>query len=234
MATEAISNSEAHCCSAELTCKHCGAPSESGDFCCAGCAAANAAMETMQGADHINTSFASLATKAEDGTHGLELAVEGIHCAACIRLIENALTAHKDVVQARVNMTTERVRFSWTGSVERGDALAADVVSLGYKLRAPHENNDASSKSDNEKSLLKSIAVAGFAAGNCPSDCGPVLLKQWGLPRESCCTGCRRSLRCRQSSMRDGLFSDQPLLFCVRVKQIWMFPYQSLLFWRLS
>lgn len=163
MEAKAVSVSEAGCCSTELTCKHCGKPCDSGDYCCAGCAAASEVMISVQ---DVSTSFRSLVRKDTDENNSLELSVDGIHCAACIRLIENALMAHADVVHARVNMTTERLNFSWHGDVARGDMLAAEVTSLGYKLHAPNESGADQRTSENEKLLLKAIAVSGFAAGN--------------------------------------------------------------------
>ena len=102
----------------------------------------------------------------QDGYH-LELGVEGIHCASCIRLIENAMAAHSDVTNARVNMSTERLSLSWRGTRCRGDALTSEVTALGYKLYdLSNDTLEASSAGALEKELIKAIAVAGFAAGN--------------------------------------------------------------------
>ncbi|MFC3052760.1 heavy metal translocating P-type ATPase [Kordiimonas pumila] len=142
-------------------CKQCGKDCKTGDFCCSGCEAACAARESIS----AEGQYSALAQDLGNGTYQLELAVEGIHCASCIRLIENALAAQPDVTAARVNMTTERLAFSWTGEKSRGDALAAEVSKLGYKLfsfDAEKENSGA----DTEKTLIKAIAASGFAAGN--------------------------------------------------------------------
>lgn len=162
MEAKAISKSAAHYCEPISLCKHCGEPAGSGDFCCAGCEAAH---QAAQAADAL-TAFSFLAHQQEDGDHRLELAVEGIHCAACIRLIENAVAAYEDVTHVRVNMTTERLSFSWHGGPERGDVIASAVVKLGYKLRAPGDDAATLAANNQEKALLKAIAVAGFAAGN--------------------------------------------------------------------
>ena len=162
MEATAISKSPADCCEPVTACKHCGEVSTEGDFCCTGCEAAFQAAQVAETA----TSYASLVHELEDGSFRLELAVEGIHCAACIRLIENAVAAYEEVGHVRVNMTTERLTFSWHGTVEKGDRIAADVVKLGYKLRAPGEDEATLAAGRAEKGLLKAIAVSGFAAGN--------------------------------------------------------------------
>ncbi len=127
-----------------------------------GCEAAYSASHSAS----VFTAFSSIAHKQDNGDYRLELSVEGIHCAACIRLIENAVAAQEGITHVRVNMTTERLSYSWQGPVELGDVIAASVVKLGYKLHAPGDDEADSSSSNQEKALLKAIAVAGFAAGN--------------------------------------------------------------------
>ncbi|MEX0298044.1 MAG: copper-translocating P-type ATPase [Kordiimonas sp.] len=162
MEAEAVSNGRADCCTAAIACKHCGEPTTSGDFCCVGCEAAHSASHSAT----TFTAFSSIAHKQDNGDFRLELSVEGIHCAACIRLIENAVAAQEGITHVRVNMTTERLSYSWQGPVELGDIIAASVVKLGYKLHAPGNDEADNSSSAQEKALLKAIAVAGFAAGN--------------------------------------------------------------------
>lgn len=161
MEAEAVSNGGADCCSAAIACKHCGEPTSGGDFCCVGCEAAHSAAHAAE----TLTAFSSLAHQQDNGDYRLELSVEGIHCAACIRLIENAVSADGEVTHVRVNMTTERLSYSWHGEALHGDVIAAQVVKLGYKLRAPGEE-EAGGAGSQETALLKAIAVAGFAAGN--------------------------------------------------------------------
>ncbi|MCJ9427748.1 heavy metal translocating P-type ATPase [Kordiimonas marina] len=173
MAATQVSASRTHGCETALTeagtCIQCGEPTlDGGDFCCGGCEAAYSALhEGRKDAETTGdaaSGIATLATVQEDGSYRLEVGVEGIHCASCIRLIENALAGEDGVTAARVNMTTERLSLSWQGDRGRGNALAAIVTKLGYKLHPLATSVDAGEK--NERELLKSIAIAGFAAGN--------------------------------------------------------------------
>lgn len=142
-------------------CLHCGAGVAAGqDFCCSGCEAAYAARDTLAGVG----GYSGVAHTLEDGSHSLTLGVEGIHCASCIRLIENALSAGQGVMDARVNMSTERMTVRWQGPIERADALATSVTKLGYKLHAL--TDEAAPQTDQEKRLLRAIAVSGFGAAN--------------------------------------------------------------------
>lgn len=142
-------------------CLHCGSPVPIGtDFCCSGCEAAFSAKEAISN----QYGFAALAHELNEGEYALTLGVEGIHCASCIRLIENALAAGEGVSEARVNMSTERMTVRWQGPRERADALAKSVTKLGYKLHAL--TDEVAPQSDQEKRLLRAIAVSGFASAN--------------------------------------------------------------------
>lgn len=46
----------------------------------------------------------------------INLLVEGIHCAACVWLIEGALTSMPGLQEARVNLTGRRLRVKWDNS----------------------------------------------------------------------------------------------------------------------
>ena len=163
MEAATIPDVKANCRPQPVRCKHCGAVTkESTDFCCGGCEAAFVKSQAKNSLTH----FSATATNEKANTYTLELGVEGVHCASCIRLIENALTAHPDITAARVNMSTERLTFSWTGARDRGDELAAEIEALGYKLYDITTKDRTSSATDVEKELIKAIAVAGFAAGN--------------------------------------------------------------------
>ena len=102
----------------------------------------------------------------EEGSFSLIVSVKGVYCASCIQLIEKSLLAEKDVTYARVNMSTERLVLTWKGKKERGDALATIVFKLGYQLKPFDASNNSNKISEQEKTLLRCIAVAGFAMGN--------------------------------------------------------------------
>jgi len=145
---------------------HSGADPLNQKPCCKKQDDASEGAEPAEAADGDVRMFSALATKVDDRSFELELGIEGLHCASCIKLIENTLGANKDVDAVRVNMSTERLRFSWAGTRTEGDALAQQVIKLGYKLYDFGAAGDASSTSETEKMLLKAIAVAGFASAN--------------------------------------------------------------------
>jgi P-type Cu2+ transporter len=167
-------------------CAHCGAPVGSGNerFCCIGCAGAYRLVQelglgryyvtrTLEAetrapqppqADAIDLSQGAVA--AADGTASLSLLVDGLHCAACVWLIESALKRQPAVTEARVTFTTRRLQLRWRGGVDGAAPLAALVQRLGYRLVPDDPDRAAALAGDEERRLLRALAIAGFAAGN--------------------------------------------------------------------
>lgn len=101
-----------------------------------------------------------------DGHAALHLVVENAHCANCIRAIEGTLRKHSGVVDARLNLTTRRLTVRWREGAARAADLVAAVDRLGYRT-APFDPERLASGADAEdRILLRSLAVAGFAAAN--------------------------------------------------------------------
>ncbi|WP_123695396.1 copper-translocating P-type ATPase [Allostella humosa] len=153
-------------------------------FCCTGCAAARATVEAL-GLDRFYERFVSdaglralrpdpaaqpeaapFARDRGDGTATAHLMVDGLHCAACIWLIEAVLARDPRVVHARVNMTTRRLVVQWRGAPDLADAVLAPVARLGFALAPFDPARLADAGALEERRLLRALAVAGFAAGN--------------------------------------------------------------------
>lgn len=100
------------------------------------------------------------------GTMGLDLAIEGITCAACINRIEGAVKQLPGVKDVRLNYTNRRLHVAW----EEGTLAPAQILpaleSQGYHghpfvpMRAEQEEAAEARK------LTRCLAVAGFAAMN--------------------------------------------------------------------
>ncbi|HEX9277102.1 MAG TPA: heavy metal translocating P-type ATPase [Casimicrobiaceae bacterium] len=61
------------------------------------------------------------------------LLLEGIHCAACVWLIETYLRRHPGVVAVSVNFATRRARVQWNSRQTQLSALLRAVVAIGYR-----------------------------------------------------------------------------------------------------
>jgi Cu+-exporting ATPase len=72
-----------------------------------------------------------------------DLAIEGMSCAACVRHVEQALTGVDGVIQAEVNLVTNRARVRFDPARASRDALVAAVVDAGYEVPAPASSEPA-------------------------------------------------------------------------------------------
>ncbi len=106
------------------------------------------------------------AKPAGDGTLGMELAVDGIACGACIGRIEHAVKSLPGVTEARLNFTNRRLHVAWAdGAIKPAQILQA-LEDSGYHghpfvpLRAEQE------EAAEARRLTRCLAVAGFAATN--------------------------------------------------------------------
>jgi P-type Cu2+ transporter len=130
--------------------------------CCAVAPCAHHDPSALEQDDHA---LFNLSRKLGDGTRQLEFAVPDAHCAHCIRTIEAALSALPQVRDARVNLSKRRVRVSFDPEGGRPSDLARTIRSSGYHTYAI--DADADGTGDPVlRELLRSLAVAGFAAGN--------------------------------------------------------------------
>jgi Cu2+-exporting ATPase len=110
--------------------------------------------------------FSAHVTTDDKGEASLHLMIEGLHCGACIWLIESLINRQKGVTWARVNMTTRRLVIRWRPEEAEPAAILAPVLAVGYRL-VPYDPQRLGDETQRqEKELLRAMAVAGFAAGN--------------------------------------------------------------------
>jgi len=101
--------------------------------------------------------------KDDNGYFCLNLMVKNMRCAACISSIENAMLKLQGVTHARVNMSTQRVVVQWHGGTLDGRQIIRKLWQLGYPS-APYDPLKLQNhKNDEERFLLATMAVAGFA-----------------------------------------------------------------------
>ncbi|HYD67503.1 heavy metal translocating P-type ATPase [Azospirillum sp.] len=164
--------------------------SEAGTFCCTGCAAAYDLVRGLgleryydrrsvdpsarplrpDGEDAPSIDYATHAkrdaTAEADGTATLHLMIDGLQCAACVWLIETALARQAGVAHARLNMTTRRLTVTWREAETDANTVVGVVSRLGYRAVPFDPDRLGSAQNKAEKELLRSMAVAGFAASN--------------------------------------------------------------------
>lgn len=99
----------------------------------------------------------------------VELAVEGMTCASCVGRVERALTRLPGVLEASVNLATERATVRFIPAMVAADELAAAVSEAGYAARPLGEQGaDGSEDADKRRATLHAmrrdvIVAAGLA-----------------------------------------------------------------------
>jgi Cu2+-exporting ATPase len=105
-------------------------------------------------------------TRGAGDTAHMELAVQGVGCAACIRKIEGGLQKLDGIVSARLNFTDRRLSVDWRErELSAGDVIRA-LERIGYQAYPFQPSRAESEEVQHARWLLKCLAVAGFATMN--------------------------------------------------------------------
>ncbi|MBP8023827.1 MAG: heavy metal translocating P-type ATPase, partial [Chromatiaceae bacterium] len=99
-------------------------------------------------------------------TREINLLVEGIHCAACVWLIENSLKAMPGVAEARVNLTGRRLRLKWDNSRLKLSQALKRLGEIGYAAVPFDPEVAEGSLQRANRRLLYCLAVAAFGMMN--------------------------------------------------------------------
>lgn len=171
----------------EKQCLHCSSlipHNVSGDFCCIGCETAHKYINNLSLGKYYdycrniyntkpqkvtefedNLVYEEYVENTEDNLE-VSLLIEGIVCGSCIWLIENTLEKLFPKVSARVNLSTSRLKIIWQGKKSEVNKYIEAIKNIGF---TPYPFDSKLQKSQTElqqKSLLKSIAIAGIASTN--------------------------------------------------------------------
>jgi P-type Cu2+ transporter len=101
-----------------------------------------------------------------DGTQSAELYLEGVHCSACVWLVEKLPVIAPGVLEARLDIRRSLVRVRWDDSQVALSQIARTLDSLGYP---PHPAKDARARQQRRREdhrFLIRIGVAAACAGN--------------------------------------------------------------------
>jgi Cu2+-exporting ATPase len=109
----------------------------------------------------------SLYAKPESaGTLGMDVAVEGIACGACIARIEGAVKSLPGVTDARVNYTNRRLHVAWRESEFEPSQILRTLQDNGYRGHPFVAQRAEQEEAAEARRLTRCLAVAGFAAMN--------------------------------------------------------------------
>lgn len=92
----------------------------------------------------------------------LTLSLDGVHCAACVWLIERALKEMPGVTSVSLNLTTLRLKV--TGTDFSAGNIARRLHDLGYRPRLPVRESQLNDDRRASRQLLARLLVAGLGS----------------------------------------------------------------------
>lgn len=111
--------------------------------------------------------FAGLHTSDRgDGTLGVELFVENVHCGACVWLLERLPHMEPGVQSAQVQMKSGSLRIVFDPAAVKLSHLARRLASFGYPPHPARGRSADQLRRRETRRALQNIAVAGAIAGN--------------------------------------------------------------------
>ncbi len=178
-------------CLLPKNCTHCGLiipENRNSEFCCAGCECVFKAISSL-GLDNFydikrdlnieqlitpkeySESFFYLddalfqeryIVKQDDGISSIRFHIDGLHCAACVWLLEHLANKIEGVQSIRVNFPRSELLLQFHADKTQLSKIAKTISSLGYYPRPAN----AESKKAERKSMLIRLGIAAVSAGN--------------------------------------------------------------------
>ena len=96
----------------------------------------------------------------EGSTMSAEILVEGIHCAACIWLIENWLMQLPGVDTAYVNLSQSRLSIQWSADQLKVSDIFRQLMKIGYGARPFSQSTKQVELNKQRHTLLKQLGIA--------------------------------------------------------------------------
>lgn len=114
-----------------------------------------------------NPLFESLyVTAGADQLKHVELYLDGVHCAACVWLVERLPAALPGVIAARLDAGRALVQVTWDPAQVALSRIAQTLDSLGYSPYPARQFDGSSGRRMSDRRMLIRLGVAGACAGN--------------------------------------------------------------------
>lgn len=101
----------------------------------------------------------------DDGMCVVDLMLEGVHCAACVWLIEKLPRVVPGVIEARLSLRQATVRITWDPAQLELSTIGKSLSTLGYPPHPARGNKDAVQLAE-QRTMMVRMGVAGALAGN--------------------------------------------------------------------
>ena len=96
----------------------------------------------------------------------VEALLEGVHCAACIWLLERLPEIHRGVISARLDYGRSTLKLAFDPKATKLSAVASVLAMLGYRPRMLSAENREAEASRSRRLAALRMGVAGFSSLN--------------------------------------------------------------------
>ncbi|MHC4975309.1 MAG: heavy metal translocating P-type ATPase [Planctomycetota bacterium] len=125
------------------------------------------ASSDAQYAEYDSSSFEEMYhTVLSNGLRQAELAIAGLHCPACVWLLESLPRMVEGVIESRVHFSRATLTVRWNPELVRLSQIARVVDDLGYPSRASREQSSEDRRTRENRAMLIRLGAAGAIAGN--------------------------------------------------------------------
>jgi P-type Cu2+ transporter len=99
-------------------------------------------------------------------TRDIHLIVEGIHCSACVWLIERSLNKLAGIIDVKVNLANKRLLVRWDNQQNKISDIIEHLASIGYSATPFNPQSAEGVIKKQNRALLLRMAFAAFAMMN--------------------------------------------------------------------
>jgi Cu2+-exporting ATPase len=110
--------------------------------------------------------LARACTELRDGLRATDLYLEGVHCAACVWLVEKIPAVIDGAIEVRLDLPRSRARVVWDPAKTKLSEVAVAIDRIGYPVHPYRGGRAAEARQREHRGLLLKIGVAGAVAGN--------------------------------------------------------------------
>ena len=112
--------------------------------------------------DEVQSEFITSLEEVRD----IHLLVEGIHCAACVWLIERSLSHIPGIISAKPNLANRRLHVRWHNDQIKLSEIITQLSQIGYAAVPFDPETAEGAINKHNRALLLRMAFAGFAMMN--------------------------------------------------------------------
>jgi len=112
--------------------------------------------------DEIQSEF----VHSQGNVRDIHLMVEGIHCSACVWLIERSLVKLPGLIDVKVNLANKRLFIRWDNSLNKISSIIEHLGNIGYAATPFNPESAEGLIKKQNRALLLRMAFAAFAMMN--------------------------------------------------------------------